>query len=146
MYSCCSIITPNGGSGSFSFFLTIDFFHFLSVSLEKPPVQSSVAPLSGDLGTGCDLCCGSKAPVDGLKSTSEEVLLLDLRCELTPEKAGDCGKPAGNWCPRGGDSKFEDTGDPSELTDTALSGVNTIVSRLSRASRRAFNLRARCTS
>jgi hypothetical protein len=82
----------------------------------------------------------SEMPVEGLKSTSEEVLLLGLRfglAETGDEVVEFVGKGSGD------DSGYEDGNAWWEVL--AFSGV-TVVSRFNRASRRALSFKARWTS
>lgn len=83
---------------------------------------------------------GSKIAVEGLKSTSDKVLLLNLRLEGNDDEGE--GEKLG--CRIGSPNSFR-----SELGEAwwelGFSGVTTS-SFFSRASRRAFSFSARCTS
>ena len=76
-------------------------------------------------------------PVEGLKSTSEEVMLLGLRFGLA-ETDDDVVEFVEKGL--GDDSEYEDGNAWWEVL--ALSGV-TVVSRFNRASRRALSFKAR---
>ena len=128
---------PNGGTIPFSFFFTIDFVQRFSLSWLAPHDQSNVLPWSKEVGAGCISAGMSEMPVEGLKSTSEEMLLLGLRFGLAD--TGDdvvefVGKGSGD------DSEYEDGNAWWEVL--ALSGV-TVGSRFNRASRRALSFKAR---
>lgn len=72
-------MAPKGGNLSF-FFLLIDNDQRLSASSGSAPVQSRVIPLSNDEGIGCEDCTeNSGIAVEGLKSTSDIALMLNLR-------------------------------------------------------------------
>lgn len=132
--SCSSTITPSGGKMSLSLFFTIVLVQRLSSWLD-PPVQSRVIPLSREVGTGCNLLGRSNQPVEGLKSTSDVVLLFDLRRGLTDAEEGGVKS----------ESKGSFEGEESWYEVMAVSGV-IILSRFIRASRRALSCSARWTS
>lgn len=119
---------------SFDLALVTDRVHFLSdlSSSDVEPVQSRVAPWLDDDGTGCrDI-----VPVDGLKSIS--VLVLgSVRCDgFVPGVLG--------WssCVEEGN---EESGGVVVL-DSISFGGELEVRPCKRASRRAFNFKACCTS
>lgn len=129
-------MAPKGGSLSFSFFLPIDMDQRLSASSARAPVQSRVIPLSSDVGIGREGCTkNSGMAVDGLKSTSDIALMLNLR---------EDGKEVGE-----GSLGLKGKGFEGRVWGCPVGSVKlgpTTFFCFKRASRRAFIFSALCTS
>ena len=95
-----------------------------------------MTPLSREAGTGCNFAGTSKTPVEGLKSTSEEVLWADFRGGV--EEMEEAGEKLGTL---EGGSERDEAGEILNVC-VVLSGVIRD-SRFIRASRRVLSFSAR---